>query len=322
MNLKSTFTKVACIISAFAIMALLYTIFFSIINTTFSFNISSAKFLDFIESLSWKYIFFVLGGIMFCFQCLFLKENKPLYLIGLIATGIILVIFTILCVLSNNTLIKPNAIIYTMGICIASLSLFLYKVLSCELVTKIIGSIVIMAITILLAINVTPNKMESEIDKVAQKYENSFKELGYVAVRGYILNNWAGGQDREYTKYSFKRYTRNDKGLLLNLYENEIKNIPWVTSYDKDLNIKDGEYDYRTKKLYEKNLIIFSTINLYIEDNKLYIENLQYNPTKITQQELAERLDVIMKYLIMPQLKQIKKEEDEKRRIIQTYEKQ
>lgn len=322
MNINGVHNKIVCIVSSLAIMLLIYGLFFIINNTTWNINFSLEKTLDFIESLSWKYIYFCLGATMLCLQCLLFKEKNKYYIIGMIITTLSIILFTILCFSSNSSLINRNALVYGFGLFISLIAMNT----PAKLLEKSIGITVVMTIAIIMPMQLS-QKMEVEINKIAEKYEKQFKELGYISVKSnalFLRNEYD-------TRYQFKRDYFLTQNLLM---QPESENLKWSTSFDKSTeeyiklysqeSMKEKNNAYRIAnyedKLYRNYINYFADIYLHVENNKLYIDSIKYDKTQITQQELAEKLDILMKNVIMPKLQKIKDHKDKEQRIEKSYD--
>lgn len=327
---------ISCFGGAIALMAILYLGFFGINKVDFSFNIKFDEFLDLIESLSWSVHYFILGVIILCMECLYFKTEKKYYAMILATMIIYTIVFIILCNLANKSLVDKTALIFSIGLLILSLiTMHFNKILSLRGQTKkeirtfnIINSGLIILFCSLISYSYTPPKMTKPIAIVMKKYEQKFKDLGYIDVKS-IDNKLVLGENsyayEKRTHYNFKREQIIEENLLIGILKDNklidiFNNDQIQVSTDNILligkdeiklpaNILVGKYQY---KELEK---LFSNMRLEIIKDKLYIDRInQSNSLNMTQKELAQRLDITMELIILPKLEMMKEQNDKKNR--------
>lgn len=287
MSVKDIKNVVICSIGALILVSLGYFIFNNLPNITLNLN----GILDFVEAVSWKSVAFIVCFTLLCMECLLVKYKTNKIVVEKLLTGIVILlicanIFAALAYLSNHTLFNQSALGFIGAAIIASAfaTTLIYHWDKIEKPEKLLllGGVIFSVVVMWPIMTCNELPKNDAITTVVNKYYQQFNALGFTNVEFNTQYRENG------VKYDKKRKSGEKYVMISN---GDVKEA---------LNIEENKYDY-DNRYYNK----YSNIRLFIKQEKLYIENIDYNPKNISKEALAKELDVIMEKVIMPKLQNL-----------------
>jgi 1,4-dihydroxy-2-naphthoate octaprenyltransferase len=110
MNLNQLKNPLTCFIGSIVLMGFIYSVFFGVEEIIEAF----AVMLGFISVISWKPIYFIFGSIVLFLQCMIYNNAKGKYKLSLFITLGLLLLFSVLCFISNSEAFNWRAVIYSL----------------------------------------------------------------------------------------------------------------------------------------------------------------------------------------------------------------
>jgi hypothetical protein len=311
MDFNKIKTPLSCLIGSIFLMGIIYSTFFGVESIKGAIAVSMA----FIAVMSWKIIYFILGSIILCIECMIFNKYERASKLQLNIVSAFLLLFVIICGISNYDAFSWKATLF--GVLLYGLSRGILELKETPLKNKeekyfallILFVIVLALIGVLFAdekefphaqestktintVNDIKDERLIEVEKIANKYEKQFKELGFISVSPVT----------ESKSSSYSAY-----------YTYQIKNF-------QSVGVRLTE-DWASVKLSKSTRYTFSKVSLRLNDEKLFITGLDYDKAKISQDELAKDLDIVMEKIIMPKLKKMKLEIETTRDNLDSYKK-
>jgi hypothetical protein len=312
MDFNKIKAPLTCLVGSIVLMGVIYSVFFGVESIKTAIAISMA----FIGVMSWKIIYFILGSIILCLECMIFNKYEKISKLHLNIVTVILLLFSILCMISNYELFSWKAAIFG-----AILYGFSRGVLELKEIPKenkddryftigVLSLILIAAIAVLFAdkkefektneavkpevqmVDNTPAINQSiELEKVADKYKNEFKKLGFIK----IVRAYKGSDKYSYIIDNFNM-----------LKEGELVSNSEAAKFVSSEELKQ---------------IDFREITFELKDDKLFISGLSYDKRMISQEKVVSALSLVMDKIIMPKLRVIEKEIKTQRDNVESYKK-
>lgn len=278
MTVKDIKNLTLCLFGSSLLVLLAYTLF---INPV-SFALFSANgFLDVIESLPWKIIYFVACTSILCLECLSVKYNDNFKLSMACWASIILIIIVVLlfsafAITSNDTLFNGYAFWFMIFAIAASILLTIavsgWKDPKAESGVSILFAVICMIVMFMMFMFNKEMMAKDAITQVASKYKKEFVSTGFIDI------NFSDGN----VDYDKKRSSGRKEMFISNKdIVNEVA--------EKFSKYNDIGYDNK-----------FKSIRIFVKNDTLYINDLKYDKDEISKEDLAKELDIAMEKVIMP----------------------
>jgi hypothetical protein len=307
-------TPLTCLIGSMALMGIIYSAFFGVESIKGAIVVSMA----FIAIMSWKIIYFIFGSIILCLECMIFNKYERVSKLHLNIISAVLLLFTILCGISNYDVFDWKATLFGLLLYGLSRGVIEFKEIPKEQKENRYFGILILCLIFLLLVTVLfaddkdfPNKKESikvennsaiisekveiiketSLEKVNNKYKDEFKKLGFINIFK---------ENKIYDKYTYV-----------------IDNF----SMEKDHNLVTSGEAAKVISNEASNQIYFGNITLKLSNDKLIISGLEYDKKMISQEKVATALNAVMEKVVMPKLRIIEKEIKLQRDNLESYKK-